>query len=169
MPRSFRNSTKGVGSLRSPLYVRPPTVALCVFQSNGIAICPGHDSKAGPLQSQAQSTGTAEQQTHHRAPQEGLGSIETACSSHGASRTRTGDLLGAIGPGSVWPGPPRPVQVTPVLSGWLRFAQFGITIGSTGRWPSGQLVYSLWAGTQLRHPRRSIQRSRSRLARWLRK
>ena len=36
---------------------------------------------------------------------------------------------GAIGPGSVWPGSPRLPQVTPVESGSLRAAQFGITIG----------------------------------------
>jgi hypothetical protein len=49
----------------------------------------------------------------------------------GASRTRTGDLLGAIGPGSVRPGSPRLVRVTQVEPGSFRFAQFGITIGST--------------------------------------
>src|SRR5262245_13491007 len=49
----------------------------------------------------------------------------------GASRTRTGDLLGAIGPESIRPGQLRLAQVTRVLSGSLRFAQFGITSGST--------------------------------------
>jgi hypothetical protein len=75
-----------------------------------------------------------------------------ACTSHGASRTRTGDLLGAIGPGSVWPGSPRLVQVPLVESGSLRFAQFGITSGSTDVDPADNWARSSAGPTQLDTP-----------------
>ena len=77
----------------------------------------------------------------------------------GASRARTGDLLGAIGPEPVRHGQARLAQVTLVTSGSLRCAQFGITIGSTGVGPADNLS----SGRVARHspPRASATASSS--------
>ena len=96
-----------------------------------------------------------------------LGTDQEARGGSGASRTRTGDLLGAIGPRSIHPKLPRLVQVTQVEPGSLRFAQFGITSGSTGVGPADNFSRSMdeWSQGRLSAPPCRAKRVQSNKAR----